>query len=241
MLHAFIDESGQRSHSAKSSCHFLMSAAVVRDSNLNKIPVRLDRLRVELGRETGDYLTWKKIRTHPERLHVAKTLGSLNWLRAVTVVTCKRHLDPGRLNETQMYLFQLRFLLERLSWLAQSHGEVLTYTLAHIRGFKMEDLREYEHRLRSGQSTIRWDHLDPRGGGIDQPQRLQELQLADLLVSASAPAFEPDRFGNVETAYFQQVQRRFYRKQGGGALGYGLKIHPWAEGTKAAYPWAAAL
>lgn len=219
-----------------------MSAAVVRDRNLDRIPHRLDRLRLELGRSESDYLTWKRIRSHSERLHVARTLGDLNWLRAVTVVTCKRYLDPGRLNETQMYLYQLRFLLERLSWLAQSHNEVLTYTVAHIRGFKLENLREYEQRLRKSQSTIQWDFLDPRGGQIDQPQRLQELQLADLLVSASAPAFESDRFGNFETGYFLQVAKRLYRKNGNGTpLGYGLKIHPWKDATKAAYPWAAAL
>lgn len=242
MLHAYIDESGQRGHGEKSSPHFLMSAAVVRDTNLAAVPLRLDHLRKDLKRNEGDYLSWKNFRSHADRTHIAKSLGGLRWLRTVSVVACKRHLDPSGMNESQMYLYQLRFLLERLSWLAKSQGEQLSYTLAHIRRFKLEDLREYEHKLQSLDTSIDWHFIDARGGRIDQPQRLQPLQLADLVTSATAAAFNPDRYGNTEQSYLRHLSGRIYRGNGSGAVEkYGLKMHPWTQTTKAAYPWIATL
>lgn len=146
------------------------------------------------------------------------------------------------MNVDHMYLYQLRMLLERLSWLAKSHKEVATYTLAHIRKFQLSSLREYEDRLRGMQTQIQWEFLDPAGGSIDQPQRLEPLQLADLVVSAHACAFNPDKHGNTERRYLEEARPVIYSHTKASPLtSYGLKMHPWSESTKAAYPWVAAL
>lgn len=198
-------------------------------------------LRNSLNRPHDCYLSWKNIRSHPERLHIARELGRQTWMRSITVVACKNHLEPREMTVDHMYMYQFRLLLERLSWLGRDHGEVVSYTLAHIRGFKMETLREYEKILRSIPTEIAWEHVDPAGGRIDQPQRNERLQMADLVVSAQASAFNPDRFGNTENRYLHELLPIAYRHGRGALASYGLKMHPWRATTKAAYPWVAAL
>ena len=247
VLHAFIDESGQRGHSPKASKHFAMSAVVMADENLPMVSAWLDGLRSEVGRQPGDTLHFQNLKSHAERLHVAKALGKQDMVRVISVVVCKDHLTgTARLNDDQAYLYTFRFLLERLSWYARDCKAEVRYTLAHIHRFKIAKLRAYEAALRSmdGRScTVAWDHVDAKGGLIDQPSRVDALQIADLAVSSIAQAFEPDRFGNTEQRYLYELQPRIWRRGTGPNqyTTYGLKMHPWTDATKAAYPWVATL
>lgn len=242
VLHAFIDEAGNRSVTPKSTDHFLMSAVVVADAHLPALAAELAQLRIDLKRRPGDTLHWRNLRGHSPRLHVARTVGQLPWLTIATVVVCKRHLSAALPSEDHAYLYTLRFLLERLSWHAKSRGAVLDYTVAHIVRFEIAKLRQYEAALRADpQCQINWDALAPRGGRIDQPSRVEGLQMADLAASATYPAFEPDEYGNVERHYLEQLAPRLYRRTGKPVSSYGLKMHPWNDATRAAYPWVAAL
>lgn len=241
-LHAYIDESGQRARTPNSSDHFVMTAVVFAEEYSDDAAKLLNRLRLDLGRRHGDHLSWKNLKSHQERLHAAKTLGEQDWLTISSVVVCKRHLTGNALHEDHAYLYTLRFLLERLSWLARDQRRVLDYTLAHIVRFTLAKLRAYEAKLRLLDGCeIAWGHLDDHGGRINQPQRLEQLQLADLAASATAAAFEPDRFGNVEPRYLQEFSQRLYRRGSAPLTSYGLKFHPFTEKVKAAYPWVAAL
>ncbi len=241
-LLAFVDESGQRSRTARSSDHFVMSAVIVTSEDYHRVASLLARLRTDLSRRPGDPLAWKNLKSHAERLHAARTLGSQPWLTVSSVVVCKRYLTTALPSEEQAYLFTLRFLLERLSWYARDGNRVLSLTLAHIVRFQMPQLRQYEHNLKAGyNSQVAWGFLDSKGAQINQPSRLEALQLADLAASATAPAFEPDRFGNTEQRYLTELAPRLYRRPRGALTSYGLKMHPWNDATKAAYPWVTAL
>lgn len=242
-LHAFIDEAGQRSSSQRSSDHFVLSAVIIPEDFLPSAAALLAQLRSELRRRPGDPLHWRNLKGHAPRVHAAKTLGSAGTTTVSSVVVCKRHLPPSELDEDQAYLYTLRFLLERMSWYARDVGAELTYTLAHVVRFKLEKLRAYEERLRAmwWGCQIAWGNLDSRGGHIDQPNRIEFLQLADVAASATFAAFEPDQFGNTEVRYLQELAPALYRRSGGALTSYGLKMHPWRDATKAAYPWVAAL
>lgn len=115
-------------------------------------------------------------------------------------------------------------------------------TGAHIVRFKIAKLRAYEELLRGSPGVqVAWAWLDPRGGQIDQPNRVELLQLADSAASATFAAFEHDTFGNTESRYLAEMSPRLYRRPGGKLTSYGLKMHPWSENARAAYPWVAAL
>jgi hypothetical protein len=159
-----------------------------------------------------------------------------------SVVVCKRYLTSSLPSEDHAYLFTLRFLLERLSWFARDRGDHLSYTLAAISRFQISKLRDYESRLVNDPlCQVHWASLDPHGGYINQPQRLELLQLADLAASGTYGAFEPDPYGNTERRYVEAMAARLYRRPGGLLTSYGLKMHPWTPTTRAAYPWVAAL
>lgn len=240
---AFIDEAGQRSRSPRSSDHFVMSAAIIDEEHLGEAADCLAKLRVDLGRRPSNHLTWKNLHGHSPRLHASKVLGMQPWLTISSVVVCKRHITQGidEIDDDRAYLYTVRYLLERLSWQARDRGRQSTFTLAHVIRFKKEKLREYERLLREDPDCkISWASLSPRGGQIDQPQRLEYLQLADLAASATFAAFEPDRYGNTEQRYLENFAGRLYRR-GGNLTSYGLKMHPWCASTKTAYPWVAAL
>lgn len=197
----------------------------------------LEQMRQDTGRKPGHHLHFNKVRSHSQRLRLAQTLGAQGWLRGVCVVACKRHLPRNALNDDQVYLYQLRMLLERLSWFGRTHKEKVAYTIGHIRNFRVEKLKEYESRLRESATQIDWAWLDEGGGHVNQPQRVQELQLADVFASSVGCAFNPDEFGNVETRYLEELSGCLYRPDGKALTSYGLKMHPWNEATQQAYPW----
>jgi hypothetical protein len=64
--------------------------------------------------------------------------------------------------------------------------------------------------------------------------------LADIAASATYQAFEPDQYGNTEPRYLQELTSRLWRPPSRQLTSYGLKMHPWNDTTKAAYPWVAA-
>ncbi|MGJ7415750.1 DUF3800 domain-containing protein [Streptomyces cinereoruber] len=241
-LHAFIDEAGVRSRSKSSSDHFVMTAVVVDDQDLPLAAQFLAQLRLDLGRRPGDTLHWVGLKKHDQRVHAAKTLGAQPWATISSVVACKRHLT-NNITDSQFYLYTFRYLLERLSWLARDSRATLSYTLAHITRPQMTigEVRQYETALRSMGTSIEWGALDPRGGRIEQPNRVEMLQCADLAASATFRAFELDQFGNTERRYLGELGPRLYRRGYGALTSYGLKLHPWDGSTKAAYPWVAAL
>ena len=200
--HAFIDESGQRSRRGNSSPHFIMSAVVIPTDRLDKASDFLRDLRQTLRRQPGDELHWKNYSKHEQRTAACEAVAKqTDLLRVCSVVVCKEHLGPPPpgFQHDVAYLYTLRYLLERLSWLARDSPRDggMQYTLAHVRRFPLWKLREYERRLKFIPTEIDWDHLDQSGGSIDQPNRLEYLQLADLAASATGAAFNPDRKSTV--------------------------------------------
>jgi hypothetical protein len=177
-LHAMIDESGQRASTPASSDHFVLSAVVYRDVNAGLVTALLAELRADLGRQPGQRLHWSGFRTRPQRLYAAYELAQAQYVKIISVVVCKRLIAIALPDEHLSYMFTFRLLLERLSWLAQDHASVLSYTLSHVRRFPLAKLREYEAKLRGlgERTTIRWDHLDPAGGRLDNDTSVEGLQ-----------------------------------------------------------------
>jgi len=243
-FHAYIDESGQRGVTRKSSDHFVMSAVICRDSNLWRSDDRLLEIRGACGRLPEHRLHWNKFKPE-QRVRAAQMLGETSYLKISTVVACKRLLPTSMPNDDAAYLYTFRYLLERLSWLARSERTVLSYTLSHVRGFRVSALRQYEAKLREIDTEIKWDHLDPAGGKLATDRQVEQLQLADIAASATAAAFEPNPAGETNQSYLRDLVPRLYRgprlRRPNSLTSYGLKMHPWNDAAKATYPWVRSL
>lgn len=216
-----------------------MSAIVCRDRNLGHLNDLLLRLRAELGRAPDHRLNWKNIKGSDRRRTAARLIGQAGFVKVTSVIVCKRHLYPPLESSDAAYLFTLRFLLERLSWLGRRHSDVVDYRLSHWKHFRAIKLGNYEMLLRAAGSgtEIDWQYLDPYGGRISNDRVLEPLQLADLAASATARAFEEPS----DQTYLRELLPCVFR---GGVPGrpnvltsYGLKMHPWREDVSALYPW----
>jgi hypothetical protein len=219
-----------------------MSALVCRDPNVERLKDLLVRLRKALGRGPSDRLNWKNIKHPEQRLLVAEMIGQTSFVKTTSVIVCKQHLFPRMVHTHAAYLFTLRFLLERLSWLAREHNGVASYTISHVRHFRRQSLQTYEFNLRArGTDTkIAWAHLDPYGGRLSNDRTVEALQLADLVASATARAFNATGAGPPDQTYLLALLPRAYRGIAGREnvlTSYGLKMHPWGSDVKPHYPW----
>jgi Protein of unknown function (DUF3800) len=244
-LRAYVDESGQRAATPASSPCFVLTAVVFAEERESDARQLLEQIRADLQRKPGDTLHWKNFKSHAHRVRASQLIGTAQWLTVSTVVVCKRHLgdDVRGLDEDKAYMYTFRLLLERLMWIAKRRQRPVDVTLAHVRRFPIAKLREYESRLRAvtAASDFDWSYIHGPCS-IDQPSRVEFLQMADICASATAAAFNPDHFSNTEERYVREFLSRFYRSGHPPRLiSYGLKMHPWNASTQGAYPWVERL
>lgn len=127
-----------------------------------------------------------------------------------------------------MYLWALRLLLERVSWFVdESGGTDAVVTFAHLKGFPASKLHDYRAALEAaGEVDIRWPVFSGHPFRIASPKAVELLQLADSAASALFRAIEPDKFGNTEPRYLQELRPKLYRRGQGKLTSYGLKVFP---------------
>ncbi len=144
---------------ARSTDYFVMSVVVIEGGDMAAVRQTLGEARRDLGRRPGDTLSWKNIKSHSQRLRAAQLVGAAP-LTIASVVVCKRFLTTSLPTEEHAYLYTLRYLLERLSWLGRDRSAEVEHTLAHITRFRLSTLREYEARLRATPGCqIAWETL----------------------------------------------------------------------------------
>ncbi len=242
MLRAYVDESGDRGSSSTATDFFIMSAAVVSDDTRPAVQGRLATIRHALGKPPGTVFHFaKNVKEHGARVYVCEQIGSLDGLTIVNVVMCKRLFVNAILLSTDpqaVYLYTLRFMLERLSWIARDMNDEIVITFAHVKNFPYQRLHEYLATLRGQPTSIEWSVI--RDVRINQPNKLELLQVADIAASATLRAFQPDRLGVTERRYLGEFAQRLYRRPPGAITSYGMKLHPGAAAT-ALYPWVAGL
>lgn len=72
---AYIDESGQRSRTGRSSPHFILSAVVIQADKQAEATAFVAALRNRLGRRPSDTLHWKNYNQHDKRLLASSAVG----------------------------------------------------------------------------------------------------------------------------------------------------------------------
>jgi hypothetical protein len=235
----FVDEAGVRAHGPRTSQHFVMSAAILPDPRKHDLLATLAQLRVDFRQPAGHTISFKNL-SHQSRLHISQMLARLTYLTVTNVVVCKREVPAPMQNVDDAYLYTLRFLLERVSWFVDDRYGQAYVTFAHIDRFKIAKLDAYVELLRKSDTQIRW-------GALFLPVRMQTmqgndlLQVADATASATAQAFEPDQFGNVEDRYLRALAPRLYRRPPGPITSYGMKLHPTSMANDPRYAWVKAL
>lgn len=236
----YVDESGVRAYGLKTGAHFILTAIILPDVREATARHALAQLRTDFGVPAGHELHFVDL-NHSKRLHLAQTIASLPFITISSVISCKAHFGSGFLQDgDKAYLFTLRLLLERVSWCVNKRGGQAYVTFAHIKGFPINKLHNYISHLQAMQTRIEWAalHLPIR---MVHPNTIEMLQFADAAASATAQAFEPDRFGNAERRYLEALAPRLYRYVGSPITTYGMKLLPNAAVTHPDYAWVQSL
>lgn len=253
---AFIDESGHRSPSRKSSDYFVMSAVLMQDVHRPVAEQKLNELKRGTNRKPEHILHFTKL-SDQQRSYVAKTIGEFQTLRTISVVACKRvladravmnvPLPEGRsvqlpryepLSEDEAYLKSYQYLLERVSWLANSVNGVADVSIEHTQRFKKSTLREFERRMKEDpRCSVEWNAI--QGEAKLQGKKNEEmLQFADLTASAVGAAFNGHPVRGTDTSYVHHLKPIIWRgRNGSKPTTYGLKMHPWDNTVRSMHPW----
>lgn len=234
-----IDESGKTVHGTRAENHFVLSAVVFDEDDQPKAQALLDHLKENTGATTARLMVhFNKIQSHGARRYMTHALGTRDWLTVVSVVVCKRHL-PGGSNLIEdvpaQYNYTFRYLLERLSWIAERRRTSLTYVAATLGSVPPESLANYEEALRRSETSIKWRHLSEPAGTMRPQEDEPLLNLADIAASGTAKAFEEDEWGFTEPQYLRNLAPALFRSTDGRISRYGLKLHPSSVETREPY------
>lgn len=256
VMHVFIDESGQRSPSAKSSDYFIMSAVLVMETRLDHAREHLAELKKLTNRKPDHLLHWKKL-SPDHRSVVSRQLGSYIDLGYISVVACKRVLANQAqatvdvngesitfpmfppLSEDEAYLKTYQYLLERISWAAERANANVDITIEHTIRFKAKTLREFETQIKQDPAcSAKWEQL-PNGAKLRSKKDEDLLQLADVVASGIGAAFNGHPANGTDSSHIHAMAPRIWKGPYGTPkmTTYGLKMHPWNDATRRLHPW----
>ena len=235
----YVDETGDRGWGGRASPIFVVSAVIVRDSDVPALEAALDRMNVQLGKPPETVLHWSEnVKEHSQRKFVTREIAKLPITLTHAVVMKQPMMGSGTAlsDHGSIYNYAIRRILERITWYVRDHGGEAIVTFAHVRNFPYERLWSYLKRLQQDRSAkITWTAIQGRPM-IDQPSRVRSLQIADLAAGALGSGVRPDKYGDHEAAYFLELVSRIYIRGAGHVTSYGLNIIG-PDGCMAVYPW----
>jgi hypothetical protein len=233
-----VDETGDRGWGGRASPIFVMTAVIARDADVPALKTLRDGICTSLGKPVATVLHWAdNVKEHSQRKHVSRQIGGAPLTLTNVIVMKKPLMGSGTAlsDATTMYNYALRRLLERITWYVDDRGGEAIITFAHVKRFPYERLQDYLRVLQTSGTEIRWHAI--RGKvRIDQPNRVQPLQLADLAAGGLASALRPDRFGDYELSYLRELLPRIYIRGRGAVTSYGMNIVG-PPGCMNVYPW----
>ncbi len=218
-----------------------MSAVVFRRSNLKEVLDVFDETKFLVnwhatGRQVCRSIN-KFSKTKPKTNFVLTRLLGRKPVRTAHICFYKPELENThiRQNHGNEYNYLLKFLIERISWIARdapTHGDgICDLVMSTQQMYDTEDILAYIDKLRratSGRYNTRanWRHV----GEVSEMPHLNETEthLADIAASAFHLALEPKLYGMTDDRMFMNLRKTVYR--GRNDAPHGVKI--WPESCK---------
>lgn len=242
LLRAYIDETGDRGHSAKSSPFFAFAAVLVVDEDEAGLRTTMSRLRRDLGVPAGKALHWKDhVKTHQRRQHVATQLATVPGLVITYVIVEKTAIPVGSgmySDHELFYNYAAAMVMERLllatrDWPGGQRDVLVRF--GHVRGFRHVTTTQYFQRKAAVPSWIPWERLHGTVQFSDQSS-WDGLQAADQYAGMLNVAVTADQFGGYEEAHLMRIRHQLRRDSQGRSRGWGFKVLG-NEATFTSVPW----
>ena len=243
LLRAYIDETGDRGRSARSSPFFAFAAVLVADEDEPALRTVMSRLRRELGVPAGKALHWKDhVKTYPRRQHVAAQLAAVPRLMIIYVIVEKTAIPAtaGMYADHELFynyaacMVMERLLLAARGWPGGPRDVVVHF--GHVRGFRHSTTTRYFQRKAAIRPAwVPWDRLHGAVHFSDQAS-LDGLQAADQYAGMLNVAVTADQFGGYEQAHLLRIRHQLRRDSHGRSKGWGFKVLG-NEATFTSVPW----
>lgn len=217
-LLAFVDETGDRGHSKKSSEYFAMAAVIFPTSVQQKVKDCIAKIKGEFGVPIKTELHWRKhCRMHEYRKYVAGEVAKIEGLSVVYVVSDKKTVPK---DHARFYNIVAAVTLERILRQTEELNTNACVRFGHIRGFNHSSTLEYFQKR--NWRLVKYDSL------IEQPKWIPAesnsgIQLADQYAGILGAAMIPDKFGNYEAGYIETIKHQIRKSDNEKISGFGIK------------------
>jgi hypothetical protein len=242
LVRAYVDETGDRGASAKSSHYFAMVAVMIADEDELPLRTAIGTCRQRLSVPPNKPLHWSEhVKRFPRRQFVAGQLAAVPGVLLNFVVFEKAAIAGRtrlRTDQVAFYNHVAGLVLEGVlsaanEWPGGARDVVANF--GHVRGFPHQETLAHFEKMRANPSAgMPWDLLrgKPRFVGTGQ---FDGLQAADQYAGMLRSALEPDEFGGFEHHHLLAVRHQIGRLEG-DCWGHGLRVVA-TPGTMEAYPW----
>lgn len=217
-VYVYIDETGDRGNSPKSSPIFGMAALVLDATGSEGVRDVVRRLRDDFRVPTDKVMSWKEyVKSHDRRRRAADQLAALDGVRVCHVYSVKSALRSGSYRDDQQrfYNYVAYKTYKSALWAARSwkgSGAEVRTRFGHVKGHDHRTTKQYIEREAAADPKVPFDM--ERGLRWVPADKYVESQAADLyggfLKSALWPGGE---FGYVEPAYLLRVWRQIQNSE----------------------------
>jgi len=242
LLRAYIDETGDRGHSGKSSAFFAFAAVLVADEDEGDLRAAMSKLRRNLSVPAGKALHWNQhVKTFQRRQHVATELAATPSIMIIYVIVEKTAIPVSsglHASHQVFYNYAAGMMTERLllaarDWTGGSRDVVIRF--GHVRGFDHTTTQRYFALEAAKSSWIPWNRLHGNVHFSDQSS-WDGLQAADQYAGMLNVAVTPDEFGGYQEAHLLRIRHQIRRDWRGQCKGWGFKVLG-NEATFTSLPW----
>ncbi|MFE5857212.1 DUF3800 domain-containing protein [Streptomyces sp. NPDC056500] len=232
-LLVYVDETGDRGFSPKSSPFFAMTALMVPQEDDTDVRFTAGGLRTLVG--TDKPLHWVdhfKAKHADRRMFAARKLALMPTVKLVHVITPKESVGPtaGVRDGVRFYNYTARLLLERVAHAAREWPggrRLAVVRLGAVRGMDHGATANYLDRVRQGQHPnhgVAWHHIKWPLTWV--ATNWDGLQLADLHAGLLNVALSGKPSDDACAQDLLQCRSQLYRPRGNGSLlGWGMKVN----------------
>jgi hypothetical protein len=239
ILHAYIDETGDRGQSGKpkTSPIFGMAAVIVSDAAAARLRAVIRHLRETFRVPDGTVMSWKNhLKTHHRRQYAANSLAAVEGVTIVYVYCQKDRVSGSYVYNTErFYNYVAKMTYTNVMWAARGlDAEGIHTRFGHVRGHDHLPTKEYLQR--EARLDRRVPHDLERGLRWVSADRYLESQAADLYGGFLKAALWPGEFGLVEPQYIRTIWHQVRRGDEGCPVPLGFMSMPSNELARA-LPW----
>ena len=217
-LLAFVDETGDRGFSKKSSEFFAMAAVMFPASVHQKVKDCIAKIKIDHGIPLKTALHWRRhCRLHETKKYIAGELARLEDITVIYVISDKKTMPADQI---KFYNIVAAYTLERILQNAMRFGKKASVRFGHVRGFEhsstLDFFQKRDWRLgdyNSLEEKPKWIAADTNSG----------IQLADCYAGILGSAMIADRYGNYEPSYLEKIKHQIRISKNGKISGYGIK------------------